>query len=156
MGAASKPNKTMSHSFKKPRGPINAIKAVATTTVGNTNGKVESDNKRALPRNWQRVKTKAAGNYLAGDNEHGELKLFDENGELIKKMNCNNGLCQTSWTKEENEDVFGPCANENWHGHNYDLFVTIKGEPDPITGFCMDLKDLSKIINSKVIDKLDH
>lgn len=46
---------------------------------------------------------KAAGVYLEGDNEHGELKLFDEQGELIKKMNCNKGLCLTSWTKEANE-----------------------------------------------------
>jgi 6-pyruvoyltetrahydropterin/6-carboxytetrahydropterin synthase len=65
-------------------------------------------------------------------------------------------LWHEEWSDQKNFDTFGKCANPNWHGHNYDLFVTIKGEPSPITGFCMDLKDLSRIINSKVIDKLDH
>ena len=64
---------------------------------------VENEENGPFVEYYKNGKTKAAGNYLAGDNEHGELKLFDENGELIKKMNCNKGLCQTSWTKEENE-----------------------------------------------------
>ena len=64
---------------------------------------VENEENGPFIEYYKNGKTKAAGNYLAGDNEHGELKLFDENGELIKKMNCNKGLCQTSWTKEENE-----------------------------------------------------
>ena len=52
--------------------------------------------------------------------------------------------------------MFGKCANKNFHGHNYDLFVTIKGEPDPVTGFLMDVKSLSKIIQKEVCDVLDH
>ena len=52
---------------------------------------------------YKNGKTKATGTYLEGDNEHGELKLFDENGELTKKMNCNRGACRTTWTKEANE-----------------------------------------------------
>ena len=52
--------------------------------------------------------------------------------------------------------MFGKCANDNWHGHNYELFVTVKGEPDPDTGFLVDAKKLSMVINQHVIDKLDH
>lgn len=55
-----------------------------------------------------------------------------------------------------NEEVFGKCANENWHGHNFELHVTIKGQPDPNTGFVYDVKKLSTIINEHVIEKLDH
>lgn len=57
---------------------------------------------------------------------------------------------------EENLEIFGKCSNPNWHGHNYLLFVTIKGEVNPDTGFLMNLKTLSTIINEKVINKLDH
>lgn len=57
---------------------------------------------------------------------------------------------------EENLEIFGKCSNPNWHGHNYLLFVTIKGEVNPETGFLMNLKTLSKILNEKIIDKLDH
>lgn len=52
--------------------------------------------------------------------------------------------------------VFGKCANKNWHGHNYELFVTVKGEPNPNTGCIIDLKDLSKILKESVIERLDH
>ena len=52
--------------------------------------------------------------------------------------------------------VFGVCANENWHGHNYDLYVTIKGEPNPDTGFLMDVKKLKILIKEQVINKVDH
>lgn len=52
--------------------------------------------------------------------------------------------------------MFGKCANENWHGHNYELYVTIKGEPDPDTGFLFDANRLSGIIREHVIEKLDH
>lgn len=57
---------------------------------------------------------------------------------------------------EENLEQFGPCANPNWHGHNYILWVTVKGEINPETGYVVDLKEVSKIIKQKVIDKLDH
>jgi len=53
-------------------------------------------------------------------------------------------------------EVFGKCSNPNWHGHNYILFVTIKGQVDPETGFLLNLKTLSDIIRTEVTDKLDH
>lgn len=71
-------------------------------------------------------------------------------------FNAAHKLYNPNWTKEKNQEVFGPCANENWHGHNFDLIVTVKGDPDPDTGFVIDLKKLSKLIRSEVIDKLDH
>jgi len=74
----------------------------------------------------------------------------------LEHFNAAHKLYNTQWTKEENESVFGVCANENWHGHNYDLFVTIKGEPHPDTGFLYDVKKLSKLIKEFVVDKLDH
>jgi 6-pyruvoyltetrahydropterin/6-carboxytetrahydropterin synthase len=71
-------------------------------------------------------------------------------------FNAAHKLYNPSWTHEKNVEVFGPCANENWHGHNFDLIVTIKGKPDPLTGFVVDLKKLSTLIRAEVIDKLDH
>lgn len=60
------------------------------------------------------------------------------------------------WSEEKNFEVFGKCANKNWHGHNYTLFVTVKGTPNKETGYVVDLKELSGIINEKVIDHVDH
>lgn len=57
---------------------------------------------------------------------------------------------------EENLEIYGPCANPRWHGHNYVLWVTIAGDVDPGTGYVADLKVLSRIIREYVIDKLDH
>jgi 6-pyruvoyltetrahydropterin/6-carboxytetrahydropterin synthase len=74
----------------------------------------------------------------------------------IEHFNAAHKLYNPAWSREKNEEVFGKCANENWHGHNYELYVTIKGEPDPETGFLLDAKKLSKLINSFVLDKLDH
>jgi len=71
-------------------------------------------------------------------------------------FNAAHKLYNPSWTPEKNREVFGPCANENWHGHNFDLIVTIKGNPDPETGFVIDLKRLSGLIRREVTDKLDH
>jgi 6-pyruvoyltetrahydropterin/6-carboxytetrahydropterin synthase len=71
-------------------------------------------------------------------------------------FNAAHKLYNPAWTPEKNAEVFGPCANENWHGHNFDLIVTIKGKPDPLTGFVVDLKKLSGLIRREVIDKLDH
>jgi 6-pyruvoyltetrahydropterin/6-carboxytetrahydropterin synthase len=65
-------------------------------------------------------------------------------------------LHREEWSAEKNEAIFGYCANPNWHGHNYELFVTVKGEVDPITGFVIDLKIMKSIINTYVINKLDH
>ena len=71
-------------------------------------------------------------------------------------FNAAHKLYNPQWTRERNSEVFGPCANDNWHGHNFELIVTIKGNPDPETGFVVDLKKLSTMIRNEVIDKLDH
>jgi len=71
-------------------------------------------------------------------------------------FNAAHKLFNPQWTKEKNDEVFGKCANENWHGHNFELFVTIKGEVNPDTGFVMDAKLLSKIIKNQVVEVLDH
>jgi len=74
----------------------------------------------------------------------------------IEHFNAAHKLFNPNWTREKNEEVFGKCANENWHGHNFELYVTLKGEPDPDTGFVYDVKRLSIIVKEYVIDKLDH
>ncbi|WDF70880.1 6-carboxytetrahydropterin synthase [Sphingobacterium oryzagri] len=65
-------------------------------------------------------------------------------------------LFREDWSQEQNEAVFGNCSNPNWHGHNYELFVTVKGEVNPETGFVIDLKRMKTIILEQVINKLDH
>lgn len=65
-------------------------------------------------------------------------------------------LFREDWSPAQNEAVFGKCSNPNWHGHNYELFVTVKGEVDPETGFLIDLKKMKQIMLREVIDKLDH
>src|SRR2546429_5443518 len=71
-------------------------------------------------------------------------------------FNAAHKLYNPAWSKEKNDEVYGKCANENWHGHNYDLYVTIKGEVDDNTGFLFDVKKLSNLIKGYVFDKLDH
>jgi 6-pyruvoyltetrahydropterin/6-carboxytetrahydropterin synthase len=71
-------------------------------------------------------------------------------------FNAAHRLFRKEWSDEKNFEVFGRCSNPNWHGHNYELFITIRGEIDTKTGFVMNLKQLSHIIKTKVIDKLDH
>jgi 6-pyruvoyltetrahydropterin/6-carboxytetrahydropterin synthase len=61
-----------------------------------------------------------------------------------------------AWTEEKNRLVFGRCANRNGHGHNYTLEVTVAGEPDPVTGFVIDLKWLKDVIEREVLDAWDH
>ena len=74
----------------------------------------------------------------------------------IEHFNAAHKLYNPTWSREKNEEVFGKCANENWHGHNFELHVTLKGDPDPDTGFVFDVKKLSIIVKEHVIDKLDH
>lgn len=74
----------------------------------------------------------------------------------IEHFNAAHRLYNPNWTDEQNEQVFGKCANQNWHGHNYELLVTIRGEADPETGFLFDVKQLSQLIHTHVIDALDH
>jgi len=71
-------------------------------------------------------------------------------------FNSAHRLFRPEYTDEENLRIFGKCSNPLWHGHNYYLMVTVKGEPKLETGFVMDLKKLSRIISDKVIEKLDH
>jgi 6-pyruvoyltetrahydropterin/6-carboxytetrahydropterin synthase len=74
----------------------------------------------------------------------------------IEHFNAAHKLYNPNWSYEENETVFGKCANENWHGHNYELYVTIKGEPNPETGFLFDAKKLSALVKEHILNPLDH
>ena len=71
-------------------------------------------------------------------------------------FNAAHKLYNDYWSLEQNELVFGKCSNKNWHGHNYVLYVTVKGNPDPDTGFIINVKELSKKIKEVIVDKLDH
>ena len=73
-----------------------------------------------------------------------------------ERFNAAHRMFKKEWSDEQNLRVFGKCSNPNWHGHNYDLYVTVKGDVDPQTGLLMNLKDLSKIIKEKVIEEMDH
>jgi len=73
-----------------------------------------------------------------------------------ERFNAAHRLFRTDFSDEKNAEVFGKCSNPLWHGHNYELFVTVKGEPDPETGFLLNLKTLSSLIEQQVIEKLDH
>ena len=73
-----------------------------------------------------------------------------------ERFNAAHRLFNPNWTDEKNELVFGKCSNKNWHGHNYTLFVTVEGSVDPDTGYVIDLKVLSDIIKSRIVDKMDH
>ncbi len=65
-------------------------------------------------------------------------------------------LFNPEWTEERNQEVFGGCANPNWHGHNYELQVTVEGQVNPATGFVIDFRDLKSLVDSRVIEDLDH
>jgi len=65
-------------------------------------------------------------------------------------------LHREEWSDEENARVFGACSNPNWHGHNYELDVSVRGEVDPETGFVMDLKALKERVRETAIEDLDH
>jgi 6-pyruvoyltetrahydropterin/6-carboxytetrahydropterin synthase len=73
-----------------------------------------------------------------------------------ERFNAAHRLFRKDWSDEKNLAVFGKCSNPNWHGHNYELFITVKGDVNPETGFVINLKDLSKIVKTKVIEKVDH
>lgn len=61
-----------------------------------------------------------------------------------------------AWSQQENENVFGKCANRNGHGHNYTLEVTVAGEIDPVSGFVVDLKALKDVMEREVVQVYDH
>ena len=65
-------------------------------------------------------------------------------------------LYRPDWSDEQNAQVFGDCSNPNWHGHNYEVDVTVEGPVDPETGFVMDLKQLKHALEERVVGDLDH
>ncbi len=71
-------------------------------------------------------------------------------------FNAAHRVYNPNWTEEKNLEVFGKCAHLHWHGHNFELHVTVKGSVNPDTGFVIDLKKLKDIIRDSVIEKLDH
>ena len=73
-----------------------------------------------------------------------------------ERFNAAHRMFRPEWDDAKNTEVFGKCSNPNWHGHNYTLFVTVKGELNPETGYVVNLKTLSKIINDAIVDKIDH
>ncbi|HIX53922.1 MAG TPA: 6-carboxytetrahydropterin synthase [Candidatus Sphingobacterium stercoripullorum] len=73
-----------------------------------------------------------------------------------ERFNAAHRLYKEEWTQEKNEEVFGNCSNINWHGHNFDLYVTVKGKVNPETGFLIDLKLMKELITENIIEKLDH
>lgn len=74
----------------------------------------------------------------------------------IEHFNAAHTLSRPDRSDEKNRDVFGKCANKNGHGHNYELHVTVHGEPDPETGFVCNAKILSTIIHDVILEKVDH
>jgi 6-pyruvoyltetrahydropterin/6-carboxytetrahydropterin synthase len=74
----------------------------------------------------------------------------------VENFNAAHKLSNPAWSKEKNKEVFGKCANENWHGHNYELHVTVKGNPDPETGFVFNAKTLGNLIEEHVVEQVDH
>jgi 6-pyruvoyltetrahydropterin/6-carboxytetrahydropterin synthase len=65
-------------------------------------------------------------------------------------------MFRKDWSDEVNQEIFGKCSNPNWHGHNYTLWVTVKGKPTEEHGFVMNINILKKIIIDNIIDKIDH
>ncbi|TVQ76666.1 MAG: 6-carboxytetrahydropterin synthase [Flavobacteriales bacterium] len=76
--------------------------------------------------------------------------------QRTERFSAAHQLYNPNWTPEKNDEVFGKCANRNFHGHNFTLTVTVKGKINPDTGFVMNLVDLKHIIKDHVIEKLDH
>ena len=71
-------------------------------------------------------------------------------------FNAAHRLYNPAWDQKRNEQVFGKCANPNYHGHNYELIIKVVGQPDPRTGYVMDLKELSDLVQEHILEKFDH
>lgn len=71
-------------------------------------------------------------------------------------FNAAHRLYNPSWSDEKNEEVFGKCNNPNWHGHNYEIIVSLTGEVDADTGYVYDMKKLSDLIKERVLNRFDH
>lgn len=74
----------------------------------------------------------------------------------VEHFNAAHRLYNESWSAEKNTEVFGKCANANWHGHNYELHVTVKGTPHPDTGFIFNAKTLGELIKDVIVERVDH
>lgn len=74
----------------------------------------------------------------------------------VEHFNAAHKLYNPNWSEEQNTEVFGKCSNANWHGHNYELHVTVKGEPNADTGFIFNAKTLGTLIKDVVVEKIDH
>jgi 6-pyruvoyltetrahydropterin/6-carboxytetrahydropterin synthase len=74
----------------------------------------------------------------------------------MEHFNAAHKLYNPKWSQEKNEQVFGKCANEYFHGHNFEMIVTVKGDPDPDTGFVIDMKKLGDVMKREIVDKVDH
>jgi len=74
----------------------------------------------------------------------------------VEHFNAAHKLSNPDWSAEQNKAVFGKCSNENWHGHNYELHVTVKGQPHPETGFVFNAKTLGDLIKDVVVEQVDH
>ena len=71
-------------------------------------------------------------------------------------FNAAHKLWREDWSDEKNREVFGKCSNKNWHGHNFSIYVTVKGKPHEDTGFVINLKELSALLKELVVEPLDH
>ena len=71
-------------------------------------------------------------------------------------FNAAHRIFNPAWEDSKNFEVFGKCSNPNYHGHNYELIIKVTGEPDPETGYVIDLKRLSTIVDSEILDHVDH
>lgn len=74
----------------------------------------------------------------------------------VEHFNAAHKLWNENWTVEKNKEVFGKCSNENFHGHNYELHVTVKGNPQTDTGFVVNAKTLGDLIKLKIVEEVDH
>lgn len=74
----------------------------------------------------------------------------------VEHFNAAHKLYNPNWSAERNAEVFGKCSNANWHGHNYELHVTVKGEPGAESGFVFNAKTLSVLIRDLVVEQIDH
>ncbi len=73
-----------------------------------------------------------------------------------ERFNAAHRLYNPEWDDAKNLRIYGKCSNPNWHGHNYELFVTVKGEVKDKTGYVINLKSLSKLIKEKIVEEIDH
>ena len=73
-----------------------------------------------------------------------------------ERFNSAHRLLNKNWSEEKNREIFGKCYNPNYHGHNYELYVKLVGDVDPVTGYVFDMKKLSDLIKTHIIDVFDH